>query len=158
MEQKDFSNEFIRPSDTESRGEGRPLGAVAAEITSSLKDVLRSELNLAKVELKQSTKGIGSHAAQIGIFGVIAAIGLLPFMAFLIIGLGRIFNDNYWLSSLLVAMVCFAVGGGMAYRSFKKIREQDLTFSNTRDTLRNGVSVFDRKLKQVSESAQRRVA
>jgi len=150
---------LVIPSDTRRDfPESRQFGSVAAEITSSLRDVLRSEFKLAKVELKQTSKGISTHAAQVGIFGIFALISLLPFMSFLVIGLGRLLNENYWLSSLIVALTFFGVGAGLSYRAFMKIRDQDLSFQNTRDTIKNGVSVFDRKLKQVSESAKRRAA
>jgi membrane protein implicated in regulation of membrane protease activity len=68
-------------------------------------------------------------------YGVFALLGTLPFIAFLVIGLGRLLEGNYWLSSLIVAVVCMGVGAAMAYRSYSKLKSEDMSLSRTQRTL-----------------------
>lgn len=113
--------------------EGHTVGEVVAEVGTSAKDLVKSELDLARAEIKQSAAEVGRHSAQAAIFGTLLMLSAFPFLAFLVIGLGRILNGRYWLSSLLVAVVCAAVGGIMAYRAYKKIKHTDLSLPRTRE-------------------------
>lgn len=108
--------------------ENQTFGAVVGELVSSVKDVLKSEVDLVRAEVKDAAPEIGKHSAQAALFGALLAISVFPFLAFLVIGLGNIMDGRYWLSSLIVAIVCAGVGGFMAYRAYKKIKNEDLKF------------------------------
>jgi uncharacterized membrane protein YqjE len=128
----------------------RPLGNTIAEIASGLKDVARAEIRLAKAELARSASITGNAALRIGVFGVVASLGILPFLGFLVIGLGELLNGNYWLSSLIVSLVLFAVGGLVAYLAFKKLKSEDLTLPVTRRALDQGVDRIGRQVSATS--------
>ncbi len=134
------------------------LGSVVSEVVTSLKDVIRSEIHLAKAEIKESGKLMGASATQIAIFGTIAFLGIFPLMAFLVIGLGRIMNDNYWLSSLLVGLVFVGVGGLMAYKAVQKMKTYKVDLPLTRQTLQQDVQVVDEKFHEISDVTKRRSA
>src|SRR4051812_21847307 len=87
----------------------RSFGQVAGDLSTSLKNLVQSEIHLAKAELSDSVGRTASHLGMTAAFGAVAALGILPFMAFLVIGLGRLLNDNFWLSALIVSIVFFAV-------------------------------------------------
>ncbi len=108
---------------------------------------MRAEVRLAKAEVKDASAKLGNHALRFGVYGVIALLGMIPLIAFMVIGLGKLFGGNYWLSSLLVSLVLVAVGGGLAYRELVAIREEGVDFPETRTTLG-----------KISEITQRRVA
>ena len=87
---------------------------------SSTKDFIDSEINIVMAEFKQSMSSFTSHITQAAAFGGLVAISVLPLLAVLVIGVGELLGHRYWLSSLLVAVACVAIGAPFAYRSFKK--------------------------------------
>lgn len=145
----------MREEDTiRTRGGTDGYGGILREIINSSKDLVRSEVGLVTAELKTSAQGAKTHMTQLAIFGGLLALSVLPFLAFLVIGLGEILGGRYWLSSLIVAVVCAAVGGTMAYRAFKRLSEDDLDFSRTRDRLKEEASTVREKVDDVRYAAK----
>lgn len=136
----------------------RQLGSAVREVTSSMTDVVRSEVQLAKAELKETAGHFASRGMQIGVFGAIAALGVLPFLAFMVIGLGELLNSNFWLSSLIISLVLFVVGGALAYRAYMKIKEVDYSIPETRDMLNEEANLLQRKVHQITDASKRRSA
>ena len=134
------------------------VGTVLREIGASLVDVARSEIQLAKVEVKEAGGQFGRKAIQLLSFGALAALGVLPLMASLIIGLGRLLEDNYWLSSLIVSIVFFATGGIFAFRAYKKMTLIDFNLPQTRYTVEQELKTVNRKIHSISESIKPRAA
>lgn len=126
--------------------------AILRELAGSAKDLVRDELGLVKAELTQSARNVGRHSKQAAIFGGLLAISVLPFVAFLVIGLGEILNGMYWLSSLIVALVFAALGAPLAYRAFNKITEEDLQLPRTRETLQQEKRAVQKKMKNLQHA------
>jgi uncharacterized membrane protein YqjE len=126
---------------------------VIRDVSTSVMNLVQSEVNLLKAEIKESTQNVGRHSAQAAIFGALAMISVLPFLAFLVIGLGRLFGGNYWLSSLIVAAVCAVVGGGLAYLSYRRIKEADLSLPRTRESLERSRSIVATKAEEIKSAA-----
>lgn len=124
----------------------------------SLKSVLRSELHLAKAELKDTGTKAARYSLRTALFGAIAILSVLPFLSFLVIGLGGLLNHNYWLSSLIVSVVMFAVGGSVAYLMFKRVKQIDFRLENTRDSVVTQLKTVDRKLHEVTEVAKEKAS
>src|SRR5262245_38764927 len=107
-------------------------GSLLREVADSAKDLVHSEVGLIKAELKESIRRAAAHSAQATIFGALLALSLIPFMAFLVIGLGDLLDGRYWLSSLIVAAI-FALGGGyMTYVSYDNLKNEDFTLPHAR--------------------------
>jgi uncharacterized membrane protein YqjE len=136
----------------------KSLGSAISDLLSSVSSLIRSELNLAKLELRETTTQVTKHVVQLAIFAAVALLGITPFMAFLVIGLGELLNDNYWLSALIVSLVCFAVGGIFAAITLKKIKQQDFSMRNTRETLNADIHLIDRKVDEMTQIKTRRAA
>ena len=134
------------------------IGAVLREIVDSFQGVIRSEIRLATVEMKDTVRHVSKHAQFAALFGVIALLGVLPFIAFLVIGLGRVLEDNYWLSSLIVAVVMIGIGAALAYKFAKQIGSDNLGLARTRRTLSEDKEMVSRKVQQISELTKRRVS
>lgn len=111
--------------------ENQSVGSVVSDLVSSFKDILKSEVDLVRAEVKDAAPSIGKHSAQAAAFGALLALSAFPFLAFLVIGLGNLLDGKYWLSSLIVAIVCAVVGGIAALRAYKKIKNEDLKFPRT---------------------------
>lgn len=147
-----YTDSFSQPNGSDQT---RSYASVIKEIGTSAKDLLQSEIRLMTTELKHVTQLLGRHSAQAAAFGALVALSILPFLAFLVIGLGELLDGRYWLSSLIVAILCAAIGGPMAYRAFKKIKDEDIKFTHTKSGLDKGLSAIQQKFDQVKDAATR---
>src|ERR671932_651847 len=93
----------------DSGGRGHPagtepsLGELFRQLTTDTGELIRQEVNLAKVEMRQTGAAVARDGAKIGVAVFVANAGILALTAFLVLGLGDLFN-NYWLSALIVAV------------------------------------------------------
>jgi hypothetical protein len=138
--------------------EGHTPSEIIREIGSSAKDLVQSEIDLARQEIKVTGSRLAKHSAQGAIFGALLSLSVLPFLAFLVIGLGRILNDQYWLSSLIIAAVCAVVGGIFTYRAYQKIKEEDLTLPKTREGIERGKEAVSDKVQDIKNTPYRRTS
>jgi uncharacterized membrane protein YqjE len=144
---------------SQQKSENASLSNATAELGSSLRRLIQSEIHLAKAEIGDTARGLQGYVIQAMVFGLLAAIGILPFIAFLVIGLGEILNHNYWLSSLIIAVLMTLVSGLMAFRAYAHLKEQDLSLPRTRTTFEHEKDHVTEKLRDVSEDVKnRRVA
>ncbi len=150
-------NGFPSAGSTEVRTESRSYGSVISELTDSLKGIVKGEMDLIRSEVSAAAPNIGKHSAQVAGFAALLVLSAFPLLAFLVIGLGEILNGNYWLSSLIVGLVCAGVGGFFALRAYKQIKDQDLKFPASQESLRRVTHVVSEKVKEVQEVAKRRI-
>jgi hypothetical protein len=132
-----------------------PLADVIRQLGDSLKQIVKSEIHLAKAEVKVTGKHLGKEISQVMIFAVVALAGILPLMAFCVIGLGELIG-NYWLSSLIVSLVFIGVGGGLAYRAYSKMKRENLTLNQTRHMADEEIKLAERKVREITSSTKRR--
>jgi len=129
-------------------------GNILRELGLSAKDLVQNEIHLMTSEIKISAKKVTEHAAQAALFGGLLVLSVFPFLAFLVIGLGEMLDGRYWLSSLIVAVVCAAIGGPLAYKAYIKIRDKDLNFPYTKEALDRGIHTVQRKLDEIKDAAK----
>src|SRR4051812_37562194 len=92
------------------------FGVLFFDLLGGVRGLLRNEIALAKAELKETTRNLGKHSFQAAFFGSLLALSIFPFFAFLIIALGYQMNGRYGLSSLIIAVLCAAIGGFFSLR------------------------------------------
>lgn len=117
-----------------ARGEPS-LGELLRRLTTDTSELVRQEVSLAKVEMRQVGATLAQDGTKIGVALVIALAGVLALTAFLIIALGNLF-DNYWLSSLLVGVVFCGIGGVLARNAVDDVKRRGLKPEQTLDSLR----------------------
>ncbi|MEZ0391974.1 MAG: phage holin family protein [Pseudobdellovibrionaceae bacterium] len=144
-----YTDSFTQPD-----GEVKSYGSIIRELGMSAKDLIQSEISLMTAELKHVAQDVGRHSAQAAAFGALLALSVFPFLAFVVIGLGDLLDGRYWLSSLIVAVICAAVGGPLAYRAFRKIKENDIKFTHSKAKLQRGLEAFSGKIDQVKDAAR----
>jgi hypothetical protein len=127
---------------------------IIRELVSSSKDLLKSEIALAVAEIKEVSNKTSSDLVKLAIFGVIAMLSLPPFVAFLVIGLGELLGDRYWLSALIVSITFASVGGTLAYLTLKKIKEKDIDFSALKSSIRREKSVVQSSVERIKSAAK----
>ena len=114
-----------------SGGNGRAVPALAPDqsvgelfrqLTTDSSHLVRQEINLAKTELSETAVRLGQAGAKLGIAVGVAIPGLLALVAFLVIGLGDLMNENYWLSALIVGIAFLGIAGLLVKRATAALR------------------------------------
>jgi uncharacterized membrane protein YqjE len=104
-----------------SRPERRGLFALISDVPRLVTDLVKGELELAKLELIEKAKKVGVGAGLI----VVALIVLLLFVTMLltaaVLGLGEVMPP--WLAALLVALVLLIVAAALAFVGYKAVQK-----------------------------------
>src|SRR3954463_2587745 len=87
----------------------RPTKELVQELTTEVSTLVRKELALAQVELKEKGKRAGIGGGLFGAAGLFALYGLGALIAAIILALATAVDG--WLAALIVAVVLFAVAG-----------------------------------------------
>ncbi|MGZ3697129.1 MAG: phage holin family protein [Bdellovibrionota bacterium] len=104
------------------------------EAAAGFAHVLKGEMQLAKAEIKHTASKMTSRGSRAVGFALFAALGIFPFLAFLVIGLGQLIG-NYWLSALIISVLMFGVGGALAYRAFAKLQKEQYKLPRLRESI-----------------------
>lgn len=128
--------------------------ALVKEVSITAKDIVGDELALIRAELKEVGPRATRHSLEAVVFSSLAAVGVLPFVAFLVIGLGNILEGRYWLSSLIVAGAFFAIGVPLALRAIRCLKELDLSFPKSRQGFKRSVEAVSKTAKAVQDAAE----
>lgn len=142
------------PTFNTSPESGNNYGAIIKDLSGSAKDVIQSEMDLFKDEIRTVWPKVARHSTEAAIFGALCAVSVFPFLAFAVIGLGQLMNQNYWLSSLIVAVICAAIGAPLAIRAFKKIKNDDIHFYRTREGVTRAMNSVQEKVKEAVDVAK----
>ncbi|HEX6083711.1 MAG TPA: phage holin family protein [Thermoanaerobaculia bacterium] len=99
----------------------RSIGTIIKDLTADISMLLRSEIALLKLELKESAAKLGGGAAMMGAALFLALVGLA--FLFVTITLGMVaLGLPPWLSSLIVTVVLFAAAGILVMMGKKKLQ------------------------------------
>lgn len=146
--------EPLRPSGPPPEYPDLNYGSIAKELLNSFEHVVQSEARLARAEVSEIVNDVKKEVSRAAIFGGLAVAGFLPILSFLVIGLGRLLNGNYWLSSLIVGVVMIGIGVGFTLGSVRRIRHHDYSMPHLRDSLQDQRVTIERKIDQVSHDIQ----
>ena len=123
------------------RGNGRyeveteePVSVLLKRFGNDASTLVRQEIALAKLELRESVKGLAKDAGKLGTAAGLGLFGGLALLAFVIIGLGDLIN-NYWLSALIVAVLLLGAAAIMAKGALDHMKKNNLKPEETVQTL-----------------------
>jgi hypothetical protein len=104
-----------------------------SDLTREITTLLRSELALARAEMSTKLSRAARHAGTLAFGAVVALAGLFTLAASLVL-----VNAGMpaWGAALLVGLGLAAVGGVLAMRSLSALRQEDLTPTETIQTLK----------------------
>lgn len=140
-----MANPLATTSHTESYGD------IFREVTSSAKQLLKSEVELIKVELKDLSTQVSSHLSQAILFGAMIIVSIVPLLASAVIALGQYWNDNYALSSLVVGLISMAASFYFGSRAIGKLTSVPVMPASS-SSLAEGAEAVQRKTGQVAEA------
>jgi uncharacterized membrane protein YqjE len=124
-----------------------------SKIGGSAVDLVKSEIALVRAEIKQTTKKLTQYGTLSAIGAGVVMLSALPFTAFLVIGLGHLLNERYWLSSLIVAIVFALAGGLLTYGSYKRLR-RDADLPRTRMAIKQDARAVVQKVGSIRHATQ----
>jgi hypothetical protein len=116
----------------------RSIGELFADLARETSTLVRQEVQLAKTELTQKATFLAKNAVFIAIGGLVAYAGFVV----LLVGLAFLLNQiglPLWLAALLVGLVVAGVGGFMALKGLKGLKEADPVPHQTVETVKEDV-------------------
>jgi uncharacterized membrane protein YqjE len=142
-------HEAIRNGD--GVGSEAPLGELLKRFGQDAGTLVKQEITLAKLELRESAKSLGKDAAKIGAAAGLGLFGALAFLAFVIAGLGDLI-DNYWLSALIVAVLLLGAAAVMAKGALAHMKKNSLAPQETVQTLKEDQRWAKREVQDFKQS------
>ena len=97
------------------------LGELFKQLAQDSATLVKQEVALAKVEMRENLKSATKDAAMIAVGGGLLLVGLLVLTAFLVAALGDLL-DSYWLGALIVGLVFAVVGGLLAKKNLDRLK------------------------------------
>lgn len=128
-------------SDFTAAAPERTLGTIIKDLTSDLSMLIRSEIALVKLEVKESLAKLGGGAAFFAAALFLALIG--GAFLFVTVTLGLIaLGLAPWAASLLVMLVLFLAAGVFAWLGMKKMREVRIVPNESIDHIRGDLDAL----------------
>jgi len=116
-------------------GAERSLGTIIKDLTADFSNLIRSEIALLKLELKESATKMGSGAGLMAAALFLALFGLAFLFVTITLGLVAL-GVPAWLSSLIVTVVLLGAAGVLAMMGKKKLQGVNFVPSASIDHLR----------------------
>jgi uncharacterized membrane protein YqjE len=98
----------------------KPVGELVQELSQQTATLVRQELQLAQLEMKEKGKRAGLGAGLFGGAGIVALYGAGALVATLILVLAT-FIEPPWIAALIVSVVLFAVAGVLGLTGKKQV-------------------------------------
>jgi uncharacterized membrane protein YqjE len=139
-----------------SSGNGRyeveePVSVLLKRFGQDASTLVRQEITLAKLELRESAKSLAQDAGKLGAAAGLGLFGGFALLAFLIIGLGDLI-DNYWLSALIVAVLLLGAAAVMAKGALNRMKKNNLAPEETVQTLKEDQRWAKREVQEFKQS------
>jgi uncharacterized membrane protein YqjE len=111
----------------------RSLGDLFGDLSQKASLLIRQEIRLANVEMKQKASKASKELALIIVGAVLANAALLALVAAVIIGLAEVVEP--WLAALIVAVLLAIIAGIMAYAGIQNLRQMSPAPERTMATI-----------------------
>ena len=112
-----------------------PLGDLLRRFGQDAAALVRQEIALAKLELRESIGDYARDSARLAVAAAVGLLGALALTAFLIVGLGDLI-DNYWLSALVIAALFLGAAALMVKSAWAHLKRPRLAPEETVQTLK----------------------
>jgi uncharacterized membrane protein YqjE len=106
------------------------LGDLFRQLADDSATLIRQEVALAKTEMRENVQHAARNASMIVVGGVVAAIGALVLVAFLVMIVGKWLGAP-WAGALVVGLLFVIVGAVMARGALKHLKSDTLTPEQT---------------------------
>lgn len=115
---------------------GEPsLGELFKELTQDSSVLIKQEIALAKMEMRENFRSLAKDMVKLAIGGGLLLVGMLALTAFLVAALGDMLGDEYWLGALIVGVAYAVIGGVLLMRGKQGLQHDDLRPEQTLESL-----------------------
>ena len=125
--------------------ENKPLGDLFSDLASEMSNLVRQEVELAKVEITQKAKGIGKNVGYLVVGGAVGYAGLLAVIAAVIILLDRVMPA--WGAALLVGVLVAGISWLLIGKAMSALQDTELTPRETVETLKEDAAWMKQQIK-----------
>ena len=125
--------------------ENLPLGDLLGDLATSMSNLVRQEVALAKVEITQKATYVGRNVGYLVIGGAVAYAALLAILAAVIMLLAKVMP--HWGSALIVGAVVGAIGWMLIGKAMAALQQTDLTPRETVETLKEDATWMKQQIK-----------
>lgn len=123
----------------------RPLPELFGELSRQMNTMLRQEMQLARLEMKNRVAEAGRNVAMLVAGGLILYAGFLGLMITAVIALANIME--LWLAALIVGGVVAIVGAIMLGAGYGQLKEMDMVPRRTVDSLQESAEWLKQEIK-----------
>ena len=135
------------------------IAGLLRELRDEAGTLLKQQVTLAKVELKENVSRMGAHVAQIAVGGVVTLLGATV----LLIGIGHLLgvllqaaglSDDTadWLGPVIVGLIVAVIGWAMLAKAKKSLTNEPIAPRQTIETLKADQEWAQNKLQHSHES------
>lgn len=126
------------------------LGELFKQLAQDSATLVKQEVALAKVEMRENLRSAGKDAAMIAVGGGLLLVGLLVLTAALVAVIGDAL-DNYWLGALIVGLLFVVIGGVLAKNNLAKLKKDGLGPEQTIQTLKEDKRWLQSEMQQAKK-------
>lgn len=130
----DSRGDVVRPATTAPRDAS--LGELFKQLSTDTGELIRQEAALAKTEMRDVGSTLARDGAKMGVAAALGLVGAMALATFLVISLGDLLGDAYWLSALLVGLIAVGVAVMLGRNAVRDIKERGVKPKQTIATLR----------------------
>ncbi len=131
------------PAPQEARFNNRAVSDVVREAVENVEDIIRYEIRLARIELKQEAVKAGIAIGALTSGGIIAGYGFAFLLVAMYIGISHAIWP--WLSALIIGVFLSMVGAAVAGYGYRRLRRLRPKPERTLETLREDVQWLRRQ-------------
>jgi len=135
------------------------IPSLLRELRDDASTLIKQQVSLAKVELKENVSRLGGHVAKIAVGGVVTFVGAIV----LLIGLGQLLgvlleaaglsdDTAQWLGPVIVGLVVAIIGYAMLAKAKKALTQDSVAPRQTIETLKADQQWAQNKLQHSHES------
>jgi uncharacterized membrane protein YqjE len=130
-------------------GSQQGVGTLVSGVIEDLQALVRGEVQLAKTELKEDAKEIGSGAAMIAVGALVGLVGFI----FLMLGVTYLLNKSIemWFAAGIVGAVLVAIAAIVAMNGKGKLSAANLKPQQTIDSMKENKEWASHQIKSVKK-------
>lgn len=125
---------------------GRSLGAIVRELTQEISTLFRSEIALAKLEVRQALAAVGGVGALFAAALFCALLGAALLFVTAILALALVIPP--WAATLLVSVVLLIIAFGLVVAGRKKMATVEFKPSAAVESIRNDISTIKSEIRR----------
>lgn len=135
---------------SDTSGNQKSLGAVIKGLTEDLSTLFRSEIALAKLEIRESVSGLGGIGALLAVALFFALFGLAFLLVTAILALALVIPA--WLATLIVAVILLTLAAILAVTAKNKISKIKLVPSGAIGNIKQDIQSIKADLSRLKEN------